>query len=90
MALGQRFCTCVHQTCVWMLLCGGAAAEGDEVKSQIEKLWQEVNSLKEMQALQTGTLNQRQAKRWVIDGLLVLKTQVNDVDMTQLPFAKRV
>lgn len=73
-----------------MLLCGGAAAEGDEVKSQIEKLWQEVNSLKEMQALQTGTLNQRQAKRWVIDGLLVLKTQVNDVDMTQLPFAKRV
>lgn len=40
--------------CVWMLLCG--AAEGDDVKSQIERLWQEVNSLKEMQALQTGTL----------------------------------
>lgn len=50
---------------------GGAAAEGDDVKSQIEKLWQEVNSLKEMQALQTGTLNHRQVKRWIIDGLLV-------------------
>lgn len=51
-----------------MLLCEGAAADGDDVKSQIEKLWQEVNSLKEMQALQTGTLltlNQRQVKRRV-------------------------
>lgn len=62
-----------------MLLCGGAAAEGDDVKSQIEKLWQEVSSLKEMQALQTGTLNQRQVKRWIIDGLSVVKPQFNDV-----------
>lgn len=33
-----------------------AAAEEDDVKSQLERLWQEVNSLKEMQALQTGTV----------------------------------
>lgn len=39
----------------FLLLRWDAAAEEDEVKSQIEKLWQEVNSLKEMQALQTGT-----------------------------------
>uniref|UniRef100_A0A8B9HUB3 C-type lectin domain family 3 member A n=1 Tax=Astyanax mexicanus TaxID=7994 RepID=A0A8B9HUB3_ASTMX len=32
------------------------AAEDDDVKAQIEKLWQEVNSLKEMQALQTVCL----------------------------------
>lgn len=32
-----------------------ASAEDDDVTSQLERLWQEVNSLKEMQALQTGT-----------------------------------
>lgn len=32
-----------------------AAVEDDDVTSQLERLWQEVNSLKEMQALQTGT-----------------------------------
>lgn len=32
-----------------------ATAEDDDVKSQLDRLWQEVNSLKEMQALQTGT-----------------------------------
>lgn len=53
---GKRCCISVNQNCVWILLCGSAAAQGDDVKSQIEKLWQEVNSLKEMQALQTGTL----------------------------------
>uniref|UniRef100_A0A8C7X6W2 C-type lectin domain family 3 member A n=1 Tax=Oryzias sinensis TaxID=183150 RepID=A0A8C7X6W2_9TELE len=31
-----------------------AGAEDDDVKSQIEKLWQEVHLLKEKQALQTG------------------------------------
>lgn len=31
------------------------AADEDDVKSQLDKLWQEVNSLKEIQALQTGT-----------------------------------
>lgn len=41
-----------RRVCVCVLLCG--AAEGDDVRSQIERLWQEVNSLKEMQALQTG------------------------------------
>ncbi|KAK9542776.1 hypothetical protein VZT92_000609 [Zoarces viviparus] len=35
---------------------GDAAAEEDEVRSQLERLWQEVNSLKEMQALQTVCL----------------------------------
>lgn len=39
--------------CPWVWR-GEAAAE-DEVKSQLERLWREVNSLKEMQALQTGT-----------------------------------
>lgn len=39
----------------FLLLCRDAAAEEDYVKSQLKKLWQEVNSLKEMQALQTGT-----------------------------------
>lgn len=34
-----------------MLLCCNA---DEDVKSQLEKLWLEVNSLKEMQALQTG------------------------------------
>lgn len=32
-----------------------ASSEDDDVTSQLERLWQEVNSLKEMQALQTGT-----------------------------------
>lgn len=38
-----------------MLFCRDAAAHEDDVKSQLDKLWQEVNSLKEIQALQTGT-----------------------------------
>jgi hypothetical protein len=29
-------------------------AKDDDLKSQVEKLWREVNALKEMQALQTG------------------------------------
>ncbi|XP_008286399.1 tetranectin-like protein [Stegastes partitus] len=39
------------------------AAEEDDVKSQLEKLWQEVNSLKEMQALQTVCLRGIKAHR---------------------------
>lgn len=35
-----------------------AAAEESDVKTQIEKLWQEVNLLKEAQALQTGTVSE--------------------------------
>ncbi|KAJ8343794.1 hypothetical protein SKAU_G00311230 [Synaphobranchus kaupii] len=35
---------------------GDAAAREDDIKSQINKLWLEVNSLKEMQALQTVCL----------------------------------
>lgn len=42
---------------------GDAAAEEDEVKSQLERLWQEVNSLKEMQALQTVCLRGIKANR---------------------------
>lgn len=39
----------------FLILHRDAAAEEDGVKSQLDRLWQEVNSLKEMQALQTGT-----------------------------------
>ncbi|XP_078114734.1 tetranectin-like protein [Sander vitreus] len=42
---------------------GDAAAEEDDVKSQLERLWQEVNSLKEMQALQTVCLRGIKAHR---------------------------
>lgn len=50
-------CSCVYLTGVFFLppRRRDAAAEEDDVKSQLERLWQEVNSLKEMQALQTGT-----------------------------------
>lgn len=43
-------------TCLSACLCfyGDTAADEDDVKSQLEKLWQEVNSLKEISALQTG------------------------------------
>lgn len=40
-----------------------AAAEDDDVKSQLEKLWREVNSLKEMQALQTGTAKNNRGEK---------------------------
>ncbi|KAL4613540.1 C-type lectin domain family 3 member A [Arapaima gigas] len=40
-----------------------AAADEDDVKSQISKLWQEVNSLKEIQALQTVCLRGTKAHR---------------------------
>uniref|UniRef100_A0A8C9V529 C-type lectin domain family 3 member A n=1 Tax=Scleropages formosus TaxID=113540 RepID=A0A8C9V529_SCLFO len=40
-----------------------AAADEDDVKSQIGKLWQEVNSLKEMLALQTVCLRGTKAHR---------------------------
>ncbi|KAM9410048.1 tetranectin-like protein isoform 2-T2 [Pholidichthys leucotaenia] len=40
-----------------------AAAEEGDVKSQIERLWQEVNILKEMQALQTVCLRGIKAHR---------------------------
>lgn len=46
------FCRCLSDL---LLVCWDAAAGEDDVKAQLEKLWQEVNSLKEMQALQTGT-----------------------------------
>uniref|UniRef100_A0A8C5D8K6 C-type lectin domain-containing protein n=1 Tax=Gadus morhua TaxID=8049 RepID=A0A8C5D8K6_GADMO len=55
-----------HQYCTrGKVFCGYAlndivpfyvASEDDDVKSQLEKLWQEVNSLKEIQALQTVCL----------------------------------
>lgn len=34
--------------------CWDTATEDEDMRKQIDKLWQEVNSLKEMQALQTG------------------------------------
>ncbi|XP_013982186.2 tetranectin-like protein isoform X1 [Salmo salar] len=40
-----------------------AAADEDDVKSQLEKLWQEVNSLKEISALQTVCLRGIKAHR---------------------------
>ncbi|KAK7913120.1 hypothetical protein WMY93_013331 [Mugilogobius chulae] len=40
-----------------------AAADEEDVKSQLEKLWLEVNSLKEMQALQTVCLRGIKAHR---------------------------
>ncbi|XP_076011560.1 tetranectin-like protein isoform X1 [Genypterus blacodes] len=40
-----------------------AAADEEDVKSQLERLWHEVNSLKEMQALQTVCLRGIKANR---------------------------
>ncbi|CAG5856083.1 unnamed protein product, partial [Menidia menidia] len=42
---------------------GAAGAEDDDVRAQLERLWQEVNSLKEMQALQTVCLRGIKAHR---------------------------
>ncbi len=37
-----------------VFFCWDTATEDEDMRAQIDKLWQEVNSLKEMQALQTG------------------------------------
>ncbi|XP_058256419.1 tetranectin-like protein isoform X1 [Hemibagrus wyckioides] len=50
-------CTLLHHGCARPSRSRKAAAgKDDDMKAQIDKLWQEVNSLKEMQALQTVCL----------------------------------
>lgn len=72
-------CISFHFTCFFSLLfyCTclqlDAAAEDDDVTSQLERLWQEVNSLKEMQALQTGTKRRKSEQMFIKEGSLILE-----------------